>query len=187
MSMIAWAYVLMGFIPIVLQLLASGHAVLHPIDEGSGLAGCPDRRVTKDILVFGGSSAFTFGLQYYLLGMLFEGTLGELFAVYAQFQLILSAIQTITYLLQVPRSELSSIRLKAHLQGCGWTTAWSPLWPLYWLGKIPGLGWLREIRDLLTIADYLVSLPATLMISVLTRLLFGKWTVPVVSSVDHYH
>lgn len=185
-----WGYVLIGIVPIVLILMITGHAKLQARDPGSGHAGCPDWRVTKDVLVFGGASAYTFGWYWFLASWWLGETnpLSKYVFVYGILQLVLSAVQTLTLFVQILLIKDKVIPLKSHLEGCGYTTAWGPFWALYWLGKF---SWFKGItvflRDLITRVDYVASLPMTLLFSGLAKVLLGKSLIPVIRHVDHAH
>ncbi len=176
-------YALLGFISVIMWLLIKGHANHLPLGE-TGHAGCPDRRVRKCVVVLGGSAGFTFGLQYFLLAGLASNHGHALFLTYGKLQAFLSVFNTVVYFVQLRKTALSVVPLKAHMQGCGFTTAWSPLWPAYWLGQVPGLKWLHWLRDGLTLLDYLSSFFPLMLISLFTKCLFGKWTMPTIAHVD---
>ena len=176
-------YALLGLLTILPTLLSSGHAKMHPIDPGSGYAGCPDERVIKDILVFGGSSAYTFGWPYFLAAWYFGDPWGIL-RVYGITQLVLSGIQTLTLLAQVSKSHLKTFPLKAHFD-CGYDAAWNVIWPVFWFQRVRWLGWLGAIRVVFTLIDYIASLPATIVISLISKALFGKWIQPVITKLDY--
>lgn len=188
----ALPYYWMAFLPflvIIGYLLISGHASIGRNGD-SKTSCCGDKRVKRGVTVFGGSSAFTFGIHWgllaYLIGL--DTRPGMLFASYGLLQFILSCIQTVTYLSQLARYRKANIRvepLKAHLEGCGFTTAWSPLWPLFWLSKVPALKGLVVVRDAMTILDWLVSLPFVGFVLNPFALIVGKKIIkPEISHVD---
>jgi hypothetical protein len=154
---------------------------------GVKVCGCPDKRVNKSVLVFGGSAGYTFGWYYFVLADLAGKEMGQLFLVYGCMQFALSCLQSLTLFPQLLGQSRGTLQLKAHLQGCGYTTAWSVFWPLFWLQKIPFLSWVVLLRDLLTIVDYLASLIPVIVLSVIFGLLTGRWIIPTISSVDRSH
>jgi len=185
-------YFLVAFLPfvvIVAYLLISGHASMGRNGD-SKTSCCGDNRVKRGVTGFGGSSAFTIGIHWgllaYLIGL--DTRLGMLFASYALLQFIVSCIQTVTYLFQLAKYRKANIRiepLKAHLEGCGFTTAWSLMWPLFWLSKIPKFRGLVLLRDLFTIFDLMVSLPFVIFVLNPLSLIVGKKIVkPGISHVD---
>lgn len=172
----------------MLYLLATGHAVLRPIDpeDGPVVVGCPDRRMKKDMLVFGGSSAFTFGWYWFVAVQLVgDSTLADVFQTYGVLQLILSAFQLVSYLIQLRKSTAKVVYIKSHLEGCGFTTAWSMIWPLFWIQKIPFMKWVVRVRDIATVVEFIASFPAMIIICVLTMAFYGKVTVPMITHIDH--
>ena len=199
-TVLVWIYALVGFIPIMVVLLKTDHARLQSIGETSD-TGCPDTRIEKLILVFGGSAGLTFGGHYWLLGTLVGQPWQALFLVYAALHLALSGFQTAALLGQVflwkKQGELTGriAWLKAHWgdrfgrRGCGYTTSASPFWWLYWLalttrprtirGNIVGV-----LRDSLTLVDFVASLPATLTLSLIIRAAAGIWIIPTLRGVD---
>jgi hypothetical protein len=184
-ALITLLYIIGGFVSIMGFVVKKKHAKIEPIHSGSCHVGCPDIRVIKDGFVFGGAAAFTLGLGYFLLFLMFRL---PILGYYGVFQFCLTLIQIVTLFLQIPhlveQNELPYILIKAHLQGCGYTTAWSILWPIYWLQKIPGLSGLVVVRDILTRIDYMSSLPILLLISIMVKLIYGKWVKSVLVVVD---
>jgi hypothetical protein len=181
--MIWIVYALAGLVSILTYLLKIGKAGFSPVGEVCA-AGCVDRRVLKKIPLFGGAAGFTFGWYYFIFGALSTGALHELFTTYALVRFIFSVVNTVMLLAQLPELTKGDLYVKAHLQGCGFTSAWSVFWPLYWLGKLPHLGWLERVRDGLTALDFAASVPSIWLLSLFTRLRFGVRLVPRLTSVD---
>lgn len=198
-TVLIWTYALVGFIPIMVTLLKTRHALLHPIGETED-GGCPDARVWKLLLHFGGAAGLTFGWHYWLLGFFIAEPWRSLLWTYAGLHLILSAFQSLSLYGQVwywqrKGALKETITLKAHWgdrfgrRGCGFTTGASPFWWLYWLaltskphtlwGNIVGIP-----RDIITLIDFLASLPVVVVLSILTRLTLGVWIRPTLRGVD---
>jgi hypothetical protein len=192
----SWEYAFLGFTPIILYLVLKRQAVFTPVNPGTGDSGCFDARVYTDINVFGGAAGFTFGWHYFLAAWMawyfdYE-QLSELFRTYGLLNLILSTIQVKLYFMQAGKTPTFNGLLKAHLDGCGWTTALSVLWPLFWLPRIFIIGWFFGwtilLRDLITVIDFSASwLPIKLVLSPITKLRYGKPTRPVIRRVDQRH
>ena len=185
--MIHWTWVvysLIGLVPILMWLLITGHA--NGLRSGeAGCTGCPDRRVKKAALSFGGSAGLTFGWHYLIVAyMLLPGHLRNFFLAYGYLQFWLSTFNALSLLAQIRFVPVGVVHVKAHLQGCGFTTAWSPFWPLFWLGKVFPNKTILWLRDIITKVDWLVSLPAIGVLSILTYLLASRLLKPVVSPVD---
>lgn len=182
----SFEYVLLGFFPILIHLLATGRAKL------SGNArygwGCPDTRVDKKEWFFGGPAGMTFGLGWFLMGWLVPSW-RPLFVTYGWFQFVLSLAQWLRAMSILFRGYYETeILFKAHLQGCAYTTAWSPFWWLYWVGKIKLFKPLvTELRDMLTRIDCLFSLPGLLILEFLAFVITGVWLKPVIMNVEHPH
>lgn len=186
--MIKWTWVvysLVGLVTILMWLLISGHA--NGFRQGdAGCTGCPDRRVKKAVLSFGGSAGLTFGWHYVVVAyMLPPGHVQNFFWAYGQLHFWLSAFNAVSLLAQLRAAPVGVVPVKAHLQGCGFTTAWSPLWPLFWLGKIYPSKKILVVRDLITRFDWVVSLPAMAALSVIARVYMRRWLKPVIAPVDH--
>lgn len=204
MSLPFWfIYGVLGFVSVVFELLRTGHAKRHAKGAGSQDAGCWDERVHKLIAVLGGAASFSFGWPYFALVL--YGRLPiwieSLFLAYGTFQFVLSCGQTVILLADTARKKANGEfktqlpRLRAHWgrrfgkRGCGSTTARSPLWFLYWLaipfsrdsltGKIIGV-----IRDAITLVDFLVSLPAILIIDFITLIVSQVAWFPTIEAVD---
>lgn len=155
----AWSekvlWILVAFLcwaPIVVNLLLPNRrGVRHATVGSNGPScdcGCGDSRVHRLFVIFGGSAGLSFGIPHFLI-LRFLGDLvsfgGKAFWIsnywsgFIYLQFILSLIQSailMVYMLIAPREKWIRF-LKAHLKGCGWITALSPvLWPLYWLQKM---------------------------------------------------
>ena len=191
-------YVFVGLVSILVWLVVTGHAKFSGVGRAEH-AGCVDKRVQKKIFVLGGSAGFTFGLQWtFLAGCLLNPALMKFIEQYgfscqrwvgfcktfAYVQVALSGANTLLYLAQISRIPRGHFPFKAHLQGCGFTTAWSPFWPLFWISKLPLFSWLGFPRDFLTVVNYFFSLPATIALLLLTGVCTGRWGIPVIKSVD---
>lgn len=173
-----WAnYALVGLVTVLLWLLKTNKASLNG-NGGRPCLACGDNRLDKTGVVFGGASAFTCGSMYYLLAWLFPQAQSFL-STYGHFQLILSLIQAVLFLVQAKKITADKIRIGAHDGGCGFTTGWGPFWPLFFLGKIKVLApYVLSIRDFLTVVDLCFSLPLLGALSLITKFWLGKWTVP---------
>lgn len=196
-----WVYALVGLVPILVTLLRTGHALLHPIGETED-GGCPDARVWKLLLHFGGAAGLTFGWHYRLAaGLVSEPWLKAALLTYADLHFAGSLVQFLAYLLQAAvlkrQGKLTKkvSQLKAHWgdkygrRGCGFTTGMSPFWWLYWLALStkPKTLWGNIIgipRDIITLIDYLASLPAAIVLSLITRFTVGVWIRPTLRGVD---
>ncbi len=175
----------MGLVPILMWLLINGHA--NGFKQGeAGCTGCPDRRVRKAALSFGGSAGLTFGWHYFAVAYILQpGHTQNFCLAYAKLHFWLSAFNALSLLVQMKVVPEGVVPVKAHLQGCGFTTAWSPLWPLFWLGKIFPSQNIIVIRDLVTRVDWVVSLPAMGLLSISVRICARRWLKPVIAPVDH--
>lgn len=176
-----------------MYLILKKQAVLGHVNPGTGDAGCYDGRVYTDVEVFGGAAGFTFGIHYFVASFislsLGNDLLSEFLGAYGMLNLILSVAQVPLYLVQAGKTPTFSGMLKAHLDGCGWTTACSIFWPLFWLPKIPMIGrylkWTVLLRDLITIIDFAVSwFPIKVILNPITRKRFNKPTIPTIQHVD---
>jgi len=161
----------------LIYLLRSGKAQLAPLGQGP-IACCGDNRenAIRESTVFGGASAFDWGLIYWLIALISTGLIRDLALGYALMRTIATGIQTIAFINQARQIKGSqTITLKAHLEGCGYTSAASPFWWLYWLGKISALKpAIIILRDGITRIDYLFSIPGTRFLSFLSFLLTGN-------------
>jgi hypothetical protein len=181
---------LVGFAAIILiihlvRLLRAGSASAKPFGQGT-VACCGDARENniRQFTVFGGAAAFDFGLLYFLIANFSQGWFAEITIAYAWMRFGASIIQTALFYWQALQvKSKDSIVLKAHLDGCGYTTAASPLWPLYWLGKISFLKRpIIAIRDLITRIDYLFSFPGIMLLNAIT-LFSGRRVRPLIGPV----
>ena len=167
-------------------LLGTRGAFASPIAAGP-LACCGDARENsiRQITIFGGSAAFDFGLLYWLIAALTQGWLAQLALAYAWMRLLASILQTLLFLAQALRVKASEpYTLKAHLNGCGYTTVASPLWPLYWLGYISLLKRpILALRDLITRLDWLLSLPGIALLNLFTLPLKRQPVIPAIGPV----
>lgn len=204
MTFLPWLiYAVLGFGSVVFMLMMTGHAVRGAKGAESQDAGCWDERVHKLIAVLGGAASFSFGWPYFAVSLIpgLPGWFGNLVLAYGSLQFVLSCIQTAILLVDTVRKKgkrefkTQLPRLKAHWgrkfgkRGCGSSTARSPLWFLYWAsipfsadsvtGKIIGV-----IRDAITLVDFLTSLPAILVIDVITLIVAQVAWFPTIESVD---
>jgi len=167
-------------------LLGTRSAFAVPWAQGPS-ACCGDARENsvRQFTVFGGSAAFDWGLLYWLIAALSSGWLHQLALAYAWMRLWASLIQTLLFLIQAQHvKEPSPVTLKAHLNGCGYTTAASPLWPLYWLSLVSFLRPpINAFRDLLTRIDLVFSLPGILLLNIFTLPLMRKAVRPTLGLV----
>jgi hypothetical protein len=174
-------------------LLITNHASLSPMGT-SPTTKCGDKReTTRGSTIFGGASAFDFGLAYGLAGIFLPLPywLAVLLIGYANMRFWASIIQTLNFAIQSAKAELGQydkeFYIKAHLDGCGYTTAASPLWILFWIQKIPGFGWVVAIRDVITAIDFVFSLPGIGLLNVWTLLIRRRRTIPMLAHVDLGH
>lgn len=120
---------------IVIHLLITGHASLGSNGKSDDI-GCGDSRVWRLLVIFAGSAGLSFGLPYYWLKNLLElsGWLREYWDGFIYIQFATSVVQTallILYSAFGPRKKWWRL-LKAHLKGCGWVSALSPVgWIAY--------------------------------------------------------
>jgi hypothetical protein len=169
----------------LLLLLRNKSAFASPISQGT-VACCGDARENniRQFTVFGGSAAFDFGLLYFFVASFSQGWFAQIILAYAWMRFGASIIQTALFYWQALQvKSKDSIVLKAHLDGCGYTTAASPLWPLYWLGKISVLKHpIIAMRDLITRIDYLFSIPGIMLLNAIT-LFSGRRVRPQIGPV----
>lgn len=184
----AWLSALAGAILILhlAILLATRNAQLGPIAQGR-YACCGDRRETsiRQLTVFGGASAFDWGLMYWLLGLIAPQPLAALFLGYALMRFIASFVQSISFLAQAFSAPgKGNFTLKSHFDGCGYTTAANPLWSLFWLAKIPTLApAVNRIRDAITAIDWFFSLPGIMLLNFFTLLIKRSAVLPALGPV----
>lgn len=171
-------------------LLVTNHATVFPMGM-SPATKCGDKREsTRGSTIFGGASAFDFGLAYGLAGMFLPlpGWLAAICIGYANMRFFASLLQTVNFMYQSAKSVgEGNVTLKSHWKGCGYTTAASPLWIIFWIQKIPGMGWVVIIRDIITTVDFVFSLPAMLVFNVWTLATRRRWTIPQIGPVDSPH
>lgn len=188
-------YATIGFAVVFYQLLRARNgkslASFAPVTvegKGSNDVGCGDGRVYKQYVVFGGASAFSFGLLYTVLSRITTGAWSEFFRAYALFQILLSIGQFVWFMVQVQNKRPTWIvGLKSHLNQCGFTTGWSPFWPIFFLSNVRFLKpVVATLRDALTVINWVESLPAMIIITLLTKLLVGQWTVSSIGPVDRF-
>ncbi len=187
----AVAYAWAGPLWILAYLLISGKASFF--GTGGTGAACGQTDISKAVSVFGGASAFTFGIHWFVISwwMLQSGNLewARFFVAYATMQMALSMIQALRFLAQAGNAvDGDHIPLRAHWKldhPCGYDCAWNPLWPIFIISelKIPVLATLSNIiRNLMTLADFMVSLIPVLVLSLLTRLIYGVFTIPMMKN-----
>ncbi len=179
---------LAGLILILHLFLLLGTSAAYTIPFGLGpVACCGDARENSIRLftVFGGSAAFDWGLPYWLLATLSSGWLAQFALAYAWMRFWASFIQTLLFLIQSLRvNDDRPFTLKAHLNGCGYTTAASPFWPLYWLSYISFIRRpVSALRDLLTRIDWVFSLPGILLLNAFTLLFKHRRVLPLIGPV----
>ena len=158
----------------LVYLLRTGKAHLTPLGQGP-VACCGDSRenAIREMTVFGGASAFDWGLMYWLIAVRSSGLIQDIAVGYALMRSLSTLQQSVAFIAQARQIKgHATITLKAHLEGCAYTTAASPFWWLYWLGKIPSLKpSIIPIRDWITRIDYLFSKPGTFLLSLISLLL----------------
>lgn len=197
-----FVYAVVGFGSVVFELLRTGHAKKRAKGDSQD-AGCWDERVWKLVPVLGGAASFSFGWPYFVLAQIPNAPSWflDLALVYGLLQFILSSGQTLALLIGTVRTakkgglKKNFPALKAHWgnkfgrRGCGSSTGRSPLWPLYWitvsisadswLGKIVGV-----IRDGITFADFISSLPVIMVIDVVSFAVSKTIWIPKITDVD---
>jgi hypothetical protein len=134
--------------------------------------------------------AFDFGLAYGLAGIFLPLPywLAVLLIGYANMKFWASVIQTLNFMWQsAAATGDGNVTLKSHWNGCGYTTAASPFWFLFWIQKIPGFGWVVAIRDVITAIDFVFSLPGIGLLNVWTLLIRRRRTIPMLAHVDLGH
>lgn len=200
LSEIFWAglpFVVIAALPlfyILLSLLINQQAGFKKNGNLAAVC-CGDMRVYRVFAIFGGASAFTFGMHWaFIAAMVGPLTLvGRIASTYAVMQCMISIVQLFAYSfgLYVYKEEFRDepvIVLKSHLEGCGMTTGWSPFFWLFFLAKLPLPERVRKFvtlwRDALTYIDYYVSLPGVLVLNIISLITLGKYTVPRVKHVD---
>lgn len=182
-----------GFVPIILWLFRTRH-VSFEASASDHVIGCGDGRVWKKLVIFGGSASFSFGFEYFVLGLLFE-TLGlpilaTLAFAAATLRFLLSMLNTLlffVYLLIYRETFRHNISVRSHLQGCGWITASGLLFWTYWLQKITFFSWLVKIRDVETVVCFACSLPWFVVLNTMSLFIVRRFTIPSIRSVDNPH
>ncbi len=170
-------------------LLITKHAHLIPMGSFEWIE-CGDvRESLRGGTIFGGASAFDFGLPEGLVGMFIPMPywLAILFIGYANMKFWASVIQTVNFIAQSAKASVGkseNFHLKSHLDGCTYTTVLSPLWILFWIQKIPKMGWVVVIRDVITAIDFVFSIPGIALLNVWTLVVRHKFTVPTIGHVD---
>lgn len=169
-------------------LVLTGHAKLGPLGEGRDCR-CGDiNEPGREFLVFGGAAAFDWGIMYWFFGFVSLGIipwLGEFFLGYAVLRTLTTVIQTLLFFVQSAKAPgTGPFTLKAHLDGCGYTTAISPFWWLYWLQKIPGWEAVVNLRDQITRIDCFFSLPGIAVLNIWTLAIKKVATKPTLGHVE---
>ena len=161
----------------LIYLLRTGKAQLTPLGQGT-IACCGDSRedAIREMTVFGGASAFDWGIMYWLIALISKGAIKDLAIAYALMRTFATALQTIGFINQARKIKgHETIKLKAHLEGCTYTTTASPLWWLYWLGKInPLKNVIVNIRDWITQLDFFFSIPGLALLNLLSQIFASK-------------
>jgi hypothetical protein len=172
-------------------LVLTGHAKLGPLGAGRDCR-CGDiDEPGRQLLVFGGAAAFDYGLMFWLIGYISLNVGLVMFAYfmlgYAVLRTVTSVLQTLSFFAQTAKAPgTGPFTLKAHLDGCGYTTAISPLWFLYWFQKIPALAWLVYVRDYaITCVDVFFSIPGLVVLNIWTLIVRHVFTIPKIGHVEN--
>jgi hypothetical protein len=178
-----WIALLAGVILTMhlIYLLAKEKAELSPFGKGR-VACCGDVRENpiREMTIFGGASAFDWGILYWLIGAVSEGLIRDIALGYALMRSLASLTQSVNFAWQARQTEgRNNVELKAHLDGCGYTTAASPFWWLYWLSKLPLVKkTIIPIRDFITRVDYFFSMPGIGLLNLISWLMTRRKVLP---------
>lgn len=182
-----------GTTPILMYLVATGHAKPGP----KRYKACPDRitcwdeRFWKAAGLLGGSVALTFGLGWYISGLLVPaGWVRDLLFSFAKLGFLLSLVSEalLVVVLRTAPDKRFVYWVSPHLKGCGYDTAISPLWPLFWLQQIVkrlANGEKSDVvdsivifRDIVTLVMWVISIPFVIASNIVTLPFAGKLVLP---------
>lgn len=190
-------YAVLGLYYVKRTLYKTGHAADASVGESQD-GGCPDLRVEKRVPTLGGASGFTFGNYYLGLWWLTSsmGLVSELFLAYGILNFFVSLDLAVKFIRATKKEKDSGglkgvfHRLKSHMgdrfgkPGCGASIGQSPSWFLYFAALLtkPKTFWGYVVgvpRDLITCVDTLFSLPALVIIDIVTfiqsRIVWWTW------------
>jgi hypothetical protein len=194
------------WLSIVTHLFYTGHAKLGKNGKSNDI-GCGDIRVYRFLVIFGGPAGLSFGIPYYyaitspifhLVMLKIPFGLGPLLQEYwigfIYIQFATSVAQTIIFLLYALLGKRSKNKwrfFKAHLKGCGWVSALSPIGWIFYLfqqffsNRTKILMWLP--RDAETLVVFVVSLPQVLLICLVGSLFNQRLIIPIITWIDKDH